>query len=133
MKFTNKPPILAPREEAIGRFAAAALSSSLLLLVAFLFLAFGTALQMWITVLLAAAIFALYIAQARYLSIIGRYSARRRLRIWQLSFGAHCAAFMAAFFVVHDPIVFVLLLPEGISALLHIWGILYAKRSLQSV
>jgi len=127
MQFTLRP--IAPREAKLGRLAAAALSSSVLLLGAFLSLSFASISRLWPVALIGAAVFAGYLVQVHYLSTIGRHASGRRLRTWQFSLAAHFIVFALAYLIVQDSVVFVLLLPEAASAVVHLFGIYHASKA----
>jgi hypothetical protein len=74
-------------------------------------------------VVAAAACLAIYTAQFHYLRSIGKYEARQRLQIWQLSLLGHIVLFAAVLWIVGKPsIALVLLLPEVASCLIHLVG-----------
>ena len=127
MRFASS--VVAPQEARLGRLAAASLSSSVLLLGAFLFLVGASISSSWSVASVAAAAFATYLVQVHYLSTIGRHLAQRRLRTWKLSLAAHCVVFAVCYFVVRDSIIFVLLIPEAMSALIHLFGIHCAQKT----
>jgi hypothetical protein len=123
--------VLAPTEKTLGRIAAGALSGSALLVFGFFFTVFAAISHMWQAVVVAA-VLALYFAQVHYLSTIGRHPAKRRLLTWQFSLAAHALVFVVAYVVARDSLIFVFLVPEAISALVHIFGLHYASKSLRS-
>jgi hypothetical protein len=129
MRFRPEPGT--PGEAAIARLAAGAMSGSMLLLFGFLAAVAASVLGAWLAALLAALLVGSYLVQVYYLSTIGRHSPKRRLLTWQLSLVFHGVVFVAAYSVARNPAVFVLLLPEGVSALLHLLGIHHASKSLR--
>jgi hypothetical protein len=74
---------------------------------------------------------ALYALQLHFLSNVGAYRPKHRLQIWRVSLAAHVVVLVAAY-AVSSSAAFILLLPESISALLHLIGIHHASRSLQA-
>lgn len=118
-------------EQRLANWSLAVLGSSMLLLVAFLAMAFAVAAgSLW--GLAAVACVALYMAQYRYLRSIGRQLPQRRLRIWQLSLLAHGLVFAAVAAFTRDPMLAVaLLVPEVASAALHMAGVYQARKALQ--
>ena len=128
--FGRRSAVVAPAEARLGSIAAGMLSASMLLVAGFFFAAFASITQTW-QAIPSAAVVVMYFLQIHFLSTVGRRPARQRLRIWQLSLLAHAVAFAAAYLVVRDSWIFVLLFPEAISALLHLFGIRHAARSLQ--
>ena len=119
-------------EETLGRLAASALCSSLLMLGAFFLFVFASISHNWWVAPTSAAVLALYIVQAYYLTKIGRFSAKRRVHIWQASLVAHLLVLAAAWLVIQESIVFILLLPECLSAIAHVFGMRLASRALSA-
>src|SRR5262249_43228723 len=111
----------------LGRIAGAVLSSSMLVLGAFWSAAFAVASLAW-RAAPAAGIVLLYLLQLHYLNSIGRHPAKRRLLTWQLSLLAHFIVAAVAYLAFRSSVVFVLLLPEAVSAAVHIVGIRHASR-----
>ena len=103
----------------------------MLLLFGFLAAFAASVLGAWFVTLVAALLIGPYLVQVYYLSTIGRHPPKRRLLTWQVSLVVHGVVFVAAYCVAGDPAVFALLLPEGISALLHLLGIHHASKSLR--
>ena len=128
MRFTSS--VVAPQEARLGRSASAVLSGSIVLLVAFLLFVGASISSLWLTASAAAAAFIAYLVQVHYLSTIGRHIPQRRLRTWQLSLVAHGIVFAVCCLLVRDSVVFVLLIPEALSALIHLVGIRCARKAL---
>lgn len=116
-------------EARLGRLASAASSGSLVVLAGTLALAGASIVAAWWVLLAAAACVGLLLAQVYFLSTIGRRPPALRLRIWQLSLLLHGIVFVLAYCIARDPAVFALLLPEGLSAALHLPGIRHACRA----
>jgi hypothetical protein len=130
MRFSSL--IVAPQEARLGRLASAGLSGSFVLLGVFFFFVGASMLSMWLAASAAAATFAAYLIQAYYLSTIGRHPAKRRLLTWQLSLAAHCVVFAFCYFLVRDSVIFVFLIPEALSMLIHLAGIRHALKARES-
>ncbi len=105
------------------------MSSSIILLCAFFIFTGSSILGMWLGAAAASAVFTVYLLQVHYLGTIGRHGARRRLRTWKLSLAAHSLVFAVCYLVVRDSVVFVFLLPEAVSALIHLLGIRCAQKA----
>jgi dolichol kinase len=130
MRFSS--PIIAPQEARLGRLASAGLSGSVVLLGGFFLFVGASVLNMWLTASAAATVFAAYLIQVHYLSTIGRHPAKRRLLTWQLSLAVHCIVFAFCYFLVGDSVVFVFLIPEALSMLIHLAGIRHALKARES-
>ena len=130
MRFSTT--IVAPQEARLGRLAAAGLSGSVVLLGVFFFFVVASSLGMWLAASAAAATLAAYLIQVHYLSTIGRHPAKRRLLTWQLSLAVHCIVFAICYFLVGDSVVFVFLISEALSMLIHLAGIRHALKARES-
>lgn len=127
----DAPMKVATEEARLGRLASAATSGSLVLLAAVLALAGASIAAAWWLLPAAAACVGMLLAQVYFLSTLGRRPPALRLRIWKLSLLLHGIVFAIAYGMARDPAVFALLLPEALSAALHLPGIRHASRSLQ--
>ena len=123
------PSLVAPFESKLGRIAACALASSMVFV--FCFLLFATAARAGILHVFGAplALAIVYAALLYFLTTIGNHPAPRRLRIWQVSLAVHLVMLFTAYAYVRHTIMLVLLLPEILSALIHLFGIRCAFRS----
>ena len=119
-------------ERQVALIASSALGSSMLFLGAFFFFAYALAVAHPSHVVMAAALLLLYLVQIHYLSTVHRRPRSTRLRIWQWSLAAHLTVFVVAYFLTHDSVVLVFLIPEALSAVLHLLGIYLAARSTPS-
>lgn len=119
-----------PSEATLGRVAAAVLGSSALVLAAFFVAAWATMALVWWAPL-ALSVTVLYVFQLHFLGNISRYPPRRRLQIWRSSLAVHVVVLVLAYAAVGSSAAFILLLPESISAVLHLVGIHHASRSTQ--
>lgn len=128
MQFTARQRKLSP-EERLARWAIAFLGSSLVLLAALFGLAFTVAARStWVVV--AISVLAVYATQCFFLGSIGKFEARHRLLIWQLSFLGHGLLFAAVLWFTGDPsVTVVLMLPETASSAIHLVGMHHASRA----
>lgn len=119
----------------LAKLAGAALSGSMVRLLAFFgfaaFTAFAGRANRALSAVTAAALFSLYLAQIHFLTTLGRHAQVRRLRTWQLSLSGHALILAAAYWIAGNPIVFILLVPELLSALLHLPDLHYASSSIR--
>ena len=118
-----------PLESKLGRVAAGALASSMVLVFCFLFLVTGTSAGILHVFGGPLALAVIYAALLYFLTTIGRHPPRRRLRTWQVSLVVHLVILLAAYAYVRHPLVLLLLLPEVLSTLVHPFGIRCAARS----
>jgi hypothetical protein len=131
MKFTTSS-VVAPQEARLGRLASAGLSGSVVLLGAFLIFVGASVTGTWWAAAAASAMLVAYLIQVHYLSTIGRHPAERRLRTWSLSLAAHGIVFAVCYLVIRDSVIFALLIPEALSALIHLAGIRSALKTRDS-
>ena len=124
--------VLAASERYVALVAGSFLGSSMLLFGGFLFFAYAVAVTHAFHAVVAAALLLLYLVQFHYLSVLHRKARPTRLLIWKCSLAAHLVVFIAAYLLTRDSIVFVLLVPEAFSAVLHVFGLYLASRSAQT-
>ncbi|MFO1251409.1 MAG: hypothetical protein U1E77_09825 [Inhella sp.] len=128
MQFARQRNASTP-EERLARWALGFLSSSLVMFFAFMALALTLAMKSAWPLLLVACL-GIYAGQFRYLGAIGRFSARQRLWIWQLSLLGHLLMFALALYFLGEPtLALVVLLPETASAALHLAGVVLALKA----
>jgi hypothetical protein len=103
--------------------AAGALGGSFLCLSAFLLVPFASLAHWWLVASVAVIVLIAYAVQVHFLCTIGSHPSARRLITWKLSLLLHGVVFLAGYAVVRHSVVFVLLVPEALSALIHLFGI----------
>lgn len=119
-------------EERMAKWCVGLLGGSIVVLAVAVALAFAIATRsIWLV--LAAACLGVYVAQFYYLSSIGKYESRQRLRIWLSSLFGHLLVFGAVLYVVGEPsLALVLLLPEAASGAIHLVAISYAFKTFRA-
>ena len=119
-------------EERMARWSIGLLGSSIVIVAVLVALAFTIATKsVWLP--LAAACLSVYVAQFYYLGSIGKYEPRQRFHIWQLSLLGHFLLFGVVLWVVGKPsVALVVLLPEAVSAAIHLVAISHALKALRA-
>lgn len=119
-------------EAKLARWSLVLQGSSMLIVAIFIALAFAMMSQL-AYLPLAIVCLSIYLAQFYYLGAILKYPARLRLRIWAFSLFGHLFLFGVVFGLVGQLAVsLALLVPELVSAVLHVFAIRHAIKALQT-